>query len=83
MIAIGRKYIAETETREGTEVIGDGFSRLLRRKKSGARKTGKKKKKKKKKKRGPKPPGTESHSQAHSQVKKRLSALKIRVLYKK
>ena len=48
MIAIGRKYIAETETREGTEVIGDGFSRLLRRKKSGAQKTEKKKKKKKK-----------------------------------
>ena len=52
MIAIGRKYIAETETREGTEVIGDGFSRLLRRKKSGAQKTEKKKKKKKKKKWG-------------------------------
>ena len=66
MIAIGRKYIAETETREGTEVIGDGFSRLFRQKKVVRKKPEKKKKKKKKKKKGgrilPEPNHTVKHT---------------------
>jgi hypothetical protein len=66
MIAIGRKYIAETETREGTEVIGVFFCGFFSLKKRGPQKTTKKKKKKKKKKKGgrilPEPNHTVKHT---------------------